>query len=241
MKILLLLPLLALSLFADTVLTSKMQKEIQAKTTTQAKVYKKSFYQLHKGWNELYAPVDGVDILATFTQDEKVYVYDKLTKTFASNHPEGKIILLRYIEPYVNFFVYAPIAKKVSIKSHYINDTCKKILQQKGYVSILDSGIDSKATPSKKADVTLQSRYVSHFYKREYSDSRVIMIYKQENSKNQKPKYRYGPAEPKSMIHFAKVYEGKTFYMYDFFEGACYKGVLPSMRIPPFAVLRKLK
>ena len=56
-----------------------------------------------------------------------------------------------------------------------------------------------------------------------------------------KDTFRYGPAEPKSMIRFAKEYEGKTFYMYDFYEKSCYKGFLPSMRIPPFAILQKLQ
>ena len=232
----------SVALFANmTVTTAELEKELAGKTATTQKLYEGSEYNLHKGWNRLLTNSEGVDVAKTFSEDEVVVVYEPVTKVWASSQPTKEQLYVKYIEPHMIFYVYATKAKKLKIESTHIDSVCQKLIDTKGFKLVLDSGLTKEATFSEDKTISLNSRYFSHYTRGVYNDTRIVMIYKELPTEVKKATYRYGPAEPKSMIHFAKEYEGKEFYMYDFYEKACYKGLLPSMKIPPFAVLQKLK
>ena len=241
MKKLYVLALLVTSLFSSDQLTKELEAKFMKESVYTQSLYKQSTYNLLKGWNKLTTNSEGVDVEKTFTKDEEVVVYDGVTKVWASSKPNKHQLYVKYIEPHMTFFVYAKKAKKLKIASTQVNATCQKLIDTKGFQTVLDSALTKEPTFSDDKTISLNSRYFSHYDRGIYNDTRIMMIYKKLPTKEKKATFRYGPAEPKSMIRFAKEYEGKTFYMYDFYEKACYKGLLPSMKIPPFAVLRKLK
>ena len=232
--------LVAASLFAEGELTQELQKKFQIESIYTQKLFEGSAYNLKKGWNKLTTNSEGVDVETTFSKDEEVVVYEPVTKAWASSQPTNKQLYLKYIEPHMTFYVYASKAKEVKIVSSHIDAVCQKLLEDKGIKIVEDSALTKEATLSKDKTMSLFSRYFSHYDRGVYNDTRIVLLYKELATKEKKATYRYGPAEPKSMIKFAKEYEGEKFYMYDFYEKACYQGLFPSMKIPPFAVLRKI-
>lgn len=241
MKKVLLTMVCAVSLFAAAEFTQELQKKFLQESSYTEELYTKKSYELQKGWNKLTTNSEGVDVEKTFSQEERVVVYDNFSKLWASSKPTKEQLYVKYIEPHVSFFVYAGRAKKVKIVSTEVNEICQKIIATEGYKTVTDSALTQEPTYSSDKTMSLNSRYFSHYDRGIYNDTRVMLIYKELETKIKKDTFRYGPAEPKSMVRFAKEYEGKEFYMYDFYEKSCYKGFLPSMRIPPFAVLQKLQ
>lgn len=204
-------------------------------------------YTPKKGWNLFTAPNGGVDVSATFKDVSTIKfitTYDPKSKVWAmyapnKNYPETKILFLKYLEPKVKFFVLATKDTNIDIKSTNLGDACKKLQEDPAYDFITDSGISREPTFSKDGSISIRSRYYSHNTKGLYSDTRVMLIYPKLKSKN-KASLKYGPATPKVAFKFSKEYEAKKFYTYDYKEQKCYQGVFPSLRIPPFPVLKKL-
>lgn len=233
--------LCGVSLLGAVDFTEELQKKFAKESHYTKALYSEKSYDLKKGWNTLTTNSEGVDVKKTFSKDELVVVYDDFSKLWASNKPTHQQLYAKYIEPHITFFVYASRAKKVKIVSTQVSVTCQKLINTKGYKVVIDSALTKEPTYSSDKTMSLYSRYLSHYDRGIYNDTRVMLIYKELPTKVKKDTFRYGPAEPKSMVRFAKEYEGKTFYMYDFYEKSCYKGLLPSMKIPPFAVLQKLQ
>lgn len=215
-------------------------------------VYSSKFYELKKGWNYLYSYEDGINVTETFSEDEVVefvYVYDRLSSAWAGYSPNKKIqksmqntriLLLKTIEPGIGFYVYATKDSRVKITSNSINSTCQKLVEDKKFAYIVASGLESTAVYNKQKSLGLKSRYVAHYIRGIYNDTRVLLIYPKFTTVS-KTTNRYGPAEPKSFIEFAKEYEDKKFYMYDYKFQKCYEGVFSSRKTPPSATLKELK
>lgn len=214
--------------------------------------YDKKSYKIKQGWNYLHSHKKGIDIIETFKNSkdiEFVYVYDEPTHVWAGYSPNKniqetinstRIAFLEDIEPNTGFYVYAKKEMSVDIRSKDINAQCKKYIDDKKYDFIENSGTNIAFNYDKKKVMGLRSRYVPHFKRGIYSDSRVVLIYPKTAVKSKK-RLKYGPAKPKSVIEYAKEYEGKTFYMYSYKDEKCYMGVFPSMMIPPFASLKEIK
>jgi hypothetical protein len=224
------------------------ENEIPYKATP----YTKDFYNLKKGWNTLVSHKDGIDILKTFSQYEAVkfvYVYDNMTKVWAGYSPDKKIqnsifntriLALKSIEPDLKFYVYTTKSIEVDIKTNALDSTCQKLVDDKRMDFLVDSGLDSDMVYNADKSMGLKSRYVSHYKRGIYDDSRVMLIYPKMKTKS-KPDLKYGPAIPKTQMEFSKEYEGIVFFMYDYKQQKCYQGLYPSIKIPPFATLKQLK
>lgn len=223
-------------------------------TDYNTKGYRDDSYNLKKGWNYIGSHIDGVDIEETFKDSgsvEFIYVYEKLSQAWAGYSPDDelmdkildtRIISLRYIEPNIGFYVYAKKDTKVDIKSTIVNEICQKKIDDSAFEVLLDSGVDDGTSYNKRKSIGVKSRYLSHHKRGVYNDTRVMLIYPKLKLLDKKENMlAYGPAKPKSKINFNKAYEGKTFYMYDYHTKECYEGILPSVKIPPFSVLKKLK
>ena len=212
-----------------------------------SKLHTTSFYELKKGWNSLTAPADGINVVETFHDASKIkYVltYYKLGKLWAIYAPResfNDMLFLKYLEKGVKFFVLAKEDIKVTIKSNSISQSCKKYADDTAnYTTLTDSGIKESYTESRDNTISLQSRYYSHHTRGIYNDTRITLIYPKQK-RTTKRTLKYAPAIPKMAILFAKEYEGKIFYAYDFKEKKCFKGVFPSKRIPPFPLLKEQK
>jgi len=211
------------------------------------KIYNQAEYQLQIGWNRLLTPKDGINIKETFNDSSVLYVvvFDEVSKKWALYSPlmqdTKEYLDLFYIEPYHNFFVYMKEKKSLPIKSNYINMACKRELKKNSYLSLLDSGISKKAVIAKDASISISSRYYSHHEKGIYNDTRVMLIYPKLVDIQTKSIYQYGPAQPTVLLKFAKEYEGRKFFIYDFKDKTCYKGYFPSHKIPPFPILQIYK
>lgn len=215
-------------------------------------LYSQNFYKLHAGWNYLHSHTNGVDVIKTFRglkDIEFVYVYERFSKVWAGFSPvkeiqekifHTRILFLKKIEPNVGFYVYAKKPLKVKIVSPLMSKRCQKILQSNDYSDITDSGIDAGMVYNKTKNIGIQSRYLSHYRRGIYDDTRITLIYPKLTSAKS-AEHKYGPAVPKSMIEYAKVYEGQKFYMYDYRVQKCYMGLFPSRKIPPFASLKEIK
>jgi len=141
-KLIFLLAFFSLSYASNISLEKVFSKEQQtfflnSLSSKQSKIYDKDFYNLHRGWNQLFSPQDGINIEKTFNDDSVLYVviFDKISKRWAlysSQENENKDYLkLLYIEPYNTFFVYMKNAKSLKIKSNYINQACQRELKKK--------------------------------------------------------------------------------------------------------------
>lgn len=213
----------------------------------------KEIYHYKKGWNSFTTTKDGLDILRTFqnaTHVSFVFVYDKLSSVWAGFSPKKeileqlmstRILYLKDIEPNKQFFLYATAAGSVKIQSLTIDKMCQKILNSQQYIALRDSGNDASTHYSDDKSIGIQSRYFSHFRRGIYSDSRVILLYpKIKEMKNGEVKEKYGPIKPKIVLHYCKAYENRYFYIYDYYEKSCFKGIFPSIKVPPFATLQKV-
>ncbi len=211
-------------------------------------LHKTNSYILKKGWNYLHSPQDGIDIIKSF-EDNKiafVYTYDKVSNAWAGYSPNPtlqskidstRILTLKYIEPYRGFYIYALKSGLVNIQNSKMSQTCKKKVNA-GYDFIVSSAHDKKSIRNK--NINIKTRYSAHYRRGVYNDTRTVLIYK--NIKNPKEKMsQYGPAQPPVMLRYNKEYENKIFYIYDYFTKACYEGVFPSKKTPPFSALKKLK
>jgi len=239
------------------VLTSKICKEsgfvlvANNKKVYKTLIHKKNYYDIKKGWNTFNAPINGIDVANTFKDVDFVFTYDKHSGSWAGYSSKTnliqkikstRILELRYIEPKIEFYVLSSKNKKTKISSKVPNAQCQKIMRDKNYDVIIDSGIDKGVTFNSIQSIALASRYHSHNRKGIYNDTRIIiMVPKVKNlSKNKTPK-KYGPAIPKMMILFNEAYEEKEFYSYDFLNAECRKGYFPSKKRPPAPSLSKVK
>lgn len=247
MKKLLILSLLSLTLLGASSLSSlshhekeKFLKEMKGTSS----LYNSTTYKLKKGWNKLTTPISGVDVPNTFdtSKIKLVLAYDFSSKLWATYLPEKvdkdpKILFLKYLEPNVTYFVLANSDISVDIKSTIVNEACKKIMNDKDYDFMVDGVLEQKL--SKDKSISIKTRYLTHYEKGIYNDTRVMFIYPNIDTKS-KATYRYGPASPKVAIKYAKEYEEKKFYIYDFKVKKCYLGLFPSMKIPPYPRLEEL-
>ena len=208
-------------------------------------------FALKKGWNLLEVPKDGIDVIASFDGLEGVefvYVYDKVTEAWAGYSPKrelmekilrSRILGLRSIEPDLGFYVYATQDLELTPKAIEISGVCKEKMQERGYSFLQSSGLDKEMRyEEQKAGV--ESRYSSHYKRGIYDDTRVVFIYPKVKEKTQSL-LRFGPAMPKVKLEYAKELEEKKFYIFDYKTQGCYEGLFPSMRIPPYPTLKKLK
>ncbi len=204
-------------------------------------------YTPKKGWNIFTSPNGGVDVPASFkdiSTIQLVATYDPQSKRWATYSPDNnqrdeKILFLNYLEPDVKFFVLAKKNTKVSFLSTKLNDSCRELQNDLSYDFVVDSGITTKQTFSKNKSISVKSRYYTHHKKGVYDDTRVMLIYPKQKTIS-KASFRYGPATPKVALSFAKEYEGKKFYIYDYKAKKCFEGIFPSLRIPPFPVLKEI-
>lgn len=222
------------------------------KKSYKAKIYNENFYKLKKGWNYLRSHKDGVNVIKTFEniKDVKfVYVYDRLSRAWAGYSPSDelqkkiestRIISLKDIEPGLGFYVYAENEIRVSIYTNKIEGFCKKYLNTQKYTQLVSTGLDSISQYDNEKTLSLLSRYRTHHKRGIYNESRVSIFYEKLQVKSA-PLLKYGPARPKAFLEYAKEYEEKVFYMYDYKYRKCYEGVFPSKKIPPFASLKELK
>ncbi len=216
------------------------------------KGYTKTTYELKKGWNYLPSAKDGVDIQKSFKNNKEVefvYVYDKASQAWAGYSPNEKlmdkivstrILYLKYIEPNIGFYAYALKDTRVDIKNTSIAKSCQEKIDA-GYSVITASGIDKEVVYNKEKNIGIKSRYSSHYKRGVYDDTRVLLIYSKTDKKSNTKLLKYGPASPRVMLHYTKEYQEKHFFIYDYLNKGCYEGILPSMKIPPFSSLKKLK
>ena len=247
--------LLSLNLFGESIIatdssfTKTVQKEFlkRLKIADVPSLPTEGVLIVKKGWNLFTAPGEGIDIVETFedaTSVRAVFTYD-----FTSDYWVGftlyqqelahldKMLLLRSLEPQKPFFVLSSKDANITIHSIETTPPCKEKMQNHAY--LIDSGTTNDANSSAKNGISLASRYVAHFHRCCYDDTRVALIYTPQ--KHLKKKYRkYGPAEPYSMLYYNRSYENKEFYMFDYFTKKCYRGIFPSMSVPPSPVLQEI-
>ncbi|MDF1883166.1 hypothetical protein JHD49_04370 [Sulfurimonas sp. SAG-AH-194-C21] len=231
---------------ADTFSTT--QRELLYKEFSPfAKLHKTSVYKLTQGWNKFTSPKDGINIIKTFHDTSKIkyvvtyYETGKLWAIYAPKETFSNMLFLKYLEPNSTFFVLAKQDSEIKIKHNTLNSTCQKFVDNKTeYSSVLDSGISRDYTVSKDGKMSLQSRYFSHHDRGIYNDTRTVLIYPKYKTTT-KNSLKYGPANPKVAIIFPKVYEAKKFYIYDFKQEKCFGGIFPSIKNPPFPILKEMK
>ncbi len=216
-------------------------------------VKKNNRYKINKGWNYFATPKDGIDIVESFKdfKDIKfIYAYDKTSKAWAGYSPQKelqskiastRILTLKYIEPNVGFYIYAQKDLIVTVQGTTINKFCQDKIDD-GYTLLIATGIDKKPIYNKNKTLSIQSRYSSHYRRGIYNDTRVAMIFDDVVKKKSIEKLSsYGPASPAVMINYDLKYEDKWFFVFDYFTKECYRGMLPSKKVPPFSSLQKLK
>ena len=249
-KILILLTLCMTLLGASSF--SPQKKEIFLKELQNSSSFHKTkTYMLKRGWNTLTTPKDGVLVPQTFNTSkvELVVAYDKTSKLWATfsnysnliapNMKDEKILFLKYLEPNTKFFVLAKSPTTIEIKSIEVSETCKNIMNDSRYDYIISSVLDLQPIVSKDNSITLKSGYFTHHEKGFYNETRVMLIYPKLKTKN-KAIYKYGPAFPKVAIKYAKEYEEKEFYIFDYKNNQCHKGLFPSKRVPPYPRLKSI-
>ena len=248
--------LLTLSLFTLTLLgassidsfsLNEKKSLLKELNSSFSSLYNSKTYQLKKGWNALSTPISGVDVKKTFDVStiELVVVYDSKSKSLAtypslSLEREKEILFLKYLEPHVTFFVLAKSDTTVEIISTNINEFCKKIIDNSAYKHIISTITDKEASISEDKSISIKTRYLTHNELGIYDDTRVMLIYPKIETKT-KAIYKYGPASPRIQIKYAKEYEEKNFFIYDYKKQTCNKGIFPSARIPPYPVLKEIK
>ena len=227
---------------------SKLLKELNSEHSSS--LHKQNSYKLVKGWNQLTTPKDGIDVIKTFENISTVkfvVTYDSESKYWAGFTLDQtilkdlkKMLLLKYLEPNVIFFVLATEKTSVDVKYNFMNKRCSNILLSGRYHALYDSGLTTENKKESNADMIFSSRYHSHEYRGFYDDTRVALFYPKLKTTS-KATLKYGPAEPTVMFHYAKEYAQKKFFVYDFLEKNCYEGTFPSRKYPPLPVLTKLK
>jgi len=233
--------------FSQAVQTQLLEKLSSEHFST---LHKKNTYTLTKGWNQLTTPKDGVDVIKTFkniSEVKFVVTYDSKSKYWAGFTLDSTVLsdikemlLLKYLEPNVTFFALSSKDIHFNIESNQVNTICQQLMQTKGYGVLKDSGMSKDVALSDDKSINLQSRYRSHEFRGFYADTRVVLIYPKIKNPS-KITQKYAPAEPTVAVQYAKEYENKKFFIYDYLEQNCYGGVFPSRKMPPLPVLRVLK
>jgi len=237
----------------DTSFSKSVQSELLSKLNSAhliPSLHKTNTYTLYKGWNQLITPKDGIDVIKTFENISEVkfiVTYDSKSKYWAGFTLDSTVlkdikemILLKYLEPNITFFALSEKTIRLNIESATVNSVCQKLIDSKDYGVLRDSGLSQAAALSNDKSIDLNSRYRSHEYRGFYADTRVVLIYPKLKTSTEKT-MKYAPAEPTIAMHYAKEYENKRFYVYDFLEKECYEGIFPSRRMPPLPVLRVVK
>ncbi|MEA3228382.1 MAG: hypothetical protein U9P38_04835 [Campylobacterota bacterium] len=211
-------------------------------------------YKISKGWNYFATPIDGIDMVKSFqnSKDIKfVYVYDKTSKAWAGYSPlkelqekiiSTRILNLKYIEPNRGFYLYASKNMTITTQGTVLNKQCQKIVD-KGYSVLIATAVDKKAVFNKTKTLSVKSRYAPHYRQGIYNDTRVALLFdeKKSSQKSSKKPLTYGPAEPAVMISYDESLEDSWFFVFDYFKKECYRGMLPSKKVPPFSTLQKVK
>lgn len=224
----------------------------QEPNTKKTPLHSKQTLTLQKGWNHLLSPKDGIDIEKSFapygSSIDFVYSYDPLTQAWAAYSADEKIqeqirstriLWLKSIEPHKELYIYARKTVALSLEPIAIGSQCMEMMQKDSYHFITSSGLDKDPISNPHSTLFLKSRYIGHYKRGIYDDTRITLIYPKKEIKGE-AKLNYGPAEPKAAIKYAKEYEDETFYMFDYKNKGCYEGVFPSMKKPPIAALKKL-
>jgi len=230
----------------------KEQKQLlqHFNATTKISTHKSNNYMIKKGWNQFFTPKNGIDVIKTFEDISTikfVLTYDRVSKLWAGFTLKQSVLkdikemlLLKYLEPNVTFYILSDRDIMIKIKYNTLNNICKKIVNDKRYDFIEDSGIDNKPTYSHDGSIGVMPRYHSQFDRGIYDDTRITLIYpKIKTDKNANKKY--GPADPFILLKYAKEYENKAFYIYDYLQKKCSRGVFPSKKTPPVPLLQELK
>lgn len=240
------------TLLAEPLLSvdASFSKDVQSKllqklNSASSKLHNSNHYRLTEGWNQLQTPKYGIDVVKSFQDISDVLfvvTYDFKSKYWAGFTLEQstlkdikEMLLLKYLEPHVSFFILAKQNISIEVKSTEIKGTCENLLVDSTYSHVMDSGLSKKS--AKGVGIELYSRYSSHEYRGIYDDTRVMLFYKKIKVSRAITE-RYGPAEPTVMLHYAKEFENRDIYLYDFLERRCYIGTLPSPKLPPSPVLR---
>lgn len=236
----------------DASFSKDVQKQLLQKLNSEhsSPLYPKNRYTLSKGWNRLTTPKDGVDVIKTFQnipEVKLVILHDNASKYWAgfTLYQEvlkdiKEMLLLKYLEPNVTFFVLSEKAMMFEIQSAKMSETCQEILHDNKYEMLHDSGLTKEKAQSEDKSISINSRYHSHEYRGFYNDTRVTLMYK-KIAKTSKKILRYGPAEPMVMLNYAQEYANQKFFVYDYLEKKCYQGIFPSLKMPPLPVLQELK
>ena len=257
MKNLLLLLLINLSLLAESLpeVGPSFSKTAQTKLFTliqkQTLVMNQTLlYKIHKGWNSFRSGKDGIDVIKTFKDLPSVKFV--VTYDLKSNYWAGftlkqellkdikEMLLLRSLEPNIHFFLLSDKDMELRVSTQEPSGQCLLLRDDSRFQSLQSSGLDIKPAEKRKDIISIKSRYHSHEYRGYYDDTRVILFYPKINLKNKK-RAHYGPAEPLVYLDYAKEYEDKTFYIYDYLMQKCYQGVFPSKKMPPFPALQILE
>lgn len=251
MKGILFLSLLFLSLsassFEDVELPlDNSKREILLLTST----FSKDVSHIKKGLNIFQSPPNGIDVKKTFQNHAEIILvcaFDPSSKKWAYFSPsaynpnDAQALSLKYLEPNVKYYVFASKSSNLMIYANMMNEQCLGLLHSGKYNFFVNSIFDNKAAVTQDKSLALQTRYLTNYEKGMYDDTRVALLYpKIHTHLDHKRVYKYGPAIPKIALAFVKEYEGKVFYVYDYKFGKCYKGVFPSIKIPPFPILKEL-
>lgn len=230
----------------------KQQQQLLKKLTSLKKIktHSSQTYMIHKGWNQFSTPKAGINIIQTFKNISDVtfiVTYDKISKYWAGFTLKQDVLkdlkemlMLKYLEPNVSFFILSEKDLMLNVTSNRVNNTCKKYMKDKKYNFIEDSGIDNIPTYSSDNSIAVMPRYHSHFNRGFYDDTRIVLIYPNINT-DKKAEKKYGPAEPFILVKYASEYKNRNFYIYDYLQEKCFKGVFPSRKMPPVPLLQELK
>ena len=215
------------------------------------KEHSQTSYALQRGWNFVHAPKNGVDVAKTFADSSVlfVYIYEPTTpawagysaqKSYRDMMRELRVLDLKYVEPTLGFYVYTNKKIQLPIVSTRLAQSCSDLLKSGEFNALTHSAFEPKPSEDLLGGVSLETLYRTHFRRGVYSDTRVTLLYPLLEIKGEK-RARYAPVTPRAKISYALEYAEKKFYVFDYFTKECYEGYFPSMRIPPYPTLKKLK
>jgi hypothetical protein len=229
--------------------TDEIAYKLRHTPVLKSSISSRTTYNLEKGWNSLYSPKEGIDIVRTFQDHPEVTLvafFDENLQQWALFFPKNNAVqgiknylFLESLEGNKLFFAKSTKKKNINIISKKINGICKKYLIDKHFLSIEDSGLDKNISFSKDKTIGVSPRYSSNFHRGYYKDTRIVLIYPKLKHKEGKLR-SYGPVEPYIAIKYAKEYESKEFFVFDYMNESCYKGVFPSFKILPVPMLQEL-
>lgn len=224
----------------------KRQKEelLQLFYKTKKQLYTSSTISYKKGWNLFISPKEGIDIPRSFQNAKglEIVTFDPVSKVWAvfpNDKKKENELYLESIEGGIPFFILAKKDGLVKLFPIKIINPCRNIFKNSYYETIEASGFNEGFVTNSNETFYAKSRYLTQHEKGTYKDTRILIaIPKIHDAKAAKHLYKYGPAVPKSYFLFTKEYEGKFFYLFNYHDKKCYKGIFPSERIPPFPFLK---